>query len=145
MNRRKRGGFTVIELLVVVAIFLAVTIALAPFVRMTKAWARRVECANNLRRISLGLHTYARSHGNAFPASLRELYPASMVEERAFDCPATRHAGTPDEPDYEYAAGLNERSAGRLPVVQDKDGNHGKSGKHILTVDGSVVWAPGRS
>lgn len=136
---RVKGAFTVIELLLVVAICFGTMVVLTPFVLMTKEWARRLDCANDLRRISLGIHTYARDHNGAFPRSLGELYPRYLADAKAFNCPESRHIGTPEDPDYDYIAGLNERSAPKTSVVREKDRNH-RYGENILTVDGSVYW-----
>ncbi len=125
---RKRRAFTIIEFLVVACVVFAMITLLAPFVRMTKARANKLYCANNLRQISLGLHKYALDHRNYFPGSLGELYPNYVSDENAF------------APDYVYTPGLAESSPPGSVIVQDKDGNHKKTGKNILRVDGSVEW-----
>ena len=104
MTRYK--GFTLIELLVVIGVFLVMFVCLAPVVQMTKARADRINCANNLMRISLGLHRYAQDHNDAFPASLGDLYPNYVKDLQAFDCPAAKVIGTPEKPDYNYVGGL---------------------------------------
>lgn len=136
---RKRG-VTLIELAVVIGIFLIMIAVLAPFVHMAKARANRINCANNLMHISLGLHGYAREHNGVFPASLGALYPDYLQDPAAFDCPASKKMGTKTEPDYKYAAGLTENSSPKEIIAEDTDGNHKKSGRNILRVDGSVEW-----
>ncbi|MFA6141977.1 MAG: type II secretion system protein [Candidatus Omnitrophota bacterium] len=136
----KRSGFTVIELVVVTAIFFAMIAVLAPFVNMAKNRAHTLECMENLRRISLGLHAYALDHNEAFPAALGELYPNYIDNQNVFDCPASKAAGTKDKSDYNYKAGLTESSNPKEILVEDFDGNHGKAGKNILKRDGSVEW-----
>jgi len=49
-----KKAFTIKELLFVIGVFIVMIAVLGPFVRMAKVRANRVECANNLRRISLG-------------------------------------------------------------------------------------------
>ncbi len=139
-NRQGHTGVTIIELLVVVCIFLLMVALLTPFVNMAKRRWQRMECANNLREISLALHSYAADHNDAFPARLGELYPNYVSRETAFDCPAIKNIGTVEAPDYEYAAGLTEMSPPKETIVRDKDGNHRKTGKNILRTDGSVEW-----
>ena len=140
-KRPDHTGVTIIELLVVVCIFLLMVAILTPFVNMTKRRWQRIGCANNLREISLGLHAYAAGHNDAFPAKLGDLYPNYVAQEKVFDCPAIKNVGTVEAPDYEYAPELTEVSPPREIIVRDKDGNHRKTGKNVLRVDGSVEWA----
>ena len=137
---RKNSAFTLIELAMVALVFLAMIAILAPFVRMTKARANRIYCANNLRQISLCLHKYALEHGNVFPKALGDLCPNYITDQGVFDCPASKAVGTSDSPDYIYVAGMTEASSPKEIIVQDKDGNHKKQGKNTLRIDGAVEW-----
>lgn len=139
----RNKGVTIIELVAVVSVFLLIIGALTPFVNMAKARSRRLGCANNLRKISLGLHAYAAGHNDSFPATLGELYPQYVDTESAFDCPATRNIGTKEKPEYKYTFGLTELSPLKEIIVEDLDGNHKKRGRNVLRVDGSVEWAAG--
>ena len=134
-------GVTIIEFVVVVSAFSLIIGALTPFVNMAKARSRRLGCANNLRKISLGLHSYAADHNDSFPAGLGELYPVYVDTEKVFDCPATRNIGTKEKPDYKYTFGLTELTPPKETIVEDIDGNHKRDGRNILRVDGSVEWA----
>ncbi|MCX5686273.1 MAG: type II secretion system protein [Candidatus Omnitrophica bacterium] len=139
-----KKGVTIIELLVVAGIFLAMIACLAPFVNMVKVRSQRIDCANNLRKLSLGLHSYALGHKGAFPASLGELYPNYADDRNAFDCPASKTMGTKDKPDYSYKAGLTESSDPREAIAEDLDGNHRKAGRNILRLNGAVEWVRAR-
>ena len=136
----KNKGVTIIELMVVVGIFFVMIAILAPFVHMVKTRSQRISCANNLRKISLGLHAYALEHNEALPAALAELYPNYVDDQNVFDCPASKNIGTKDKPDYSYRAGLTESSNPKEIVVEDLDGNHKEAGKNILRLNGSVEW-----
>lgn len=156
---RKSNGFTVAELVLVIAIFAIMTAVLAPFVRMVKNRSDEIACANNLRQISLGLHMYAADNDGNFPAGLGAIYPKYVNAEKAFDCPAgksdgtpratrrftLRIRGTPDEPDYNYIAGLTESSDPSEVIVYDLDDNHGGRLRNILRINGRVEEVRGSS
>jgi prepilin-type N-terminal cleavage/methylation domain-containing protein/prepilin-type processing-associated H-X9-DG protein len=137
----KNRGFTVIELSVVVAIFFIMIAILTPFIRIAKSRAARIGCANNVMRVSLALHKYAKEHKGTFPARLADLYPKYIKEEKVFDCPGSKSVGTGLNPDYIYTPGLRQSSPGNTIMAQDLDTNHKGKRKNILRVDGSVEWA----
>jgi prepilin-type N-terminal cleavage/methylation domain-containing protein/prepilin-type processing-associated H-X9-DG protein len=64
---KSRKGFTLVELLVVIAVIGILIALLLPAIAATRDGARAVVCKSNLRQIGLSLHTYAEGHGGRFP------------------------------------------------------------------------------
>ena len=142
MGKGKRA-VTFIELLIVITIFVITFVLLTPLVNKIKERANIIKCSNHVRLISLALHMYAADHAEAFPDDLKDLYPKYVKEEKIFDCPAAAVRGTAERSGYEYIAGLTESSPATDVILYDRDGNHGKLGRNIVRVNGSVEWARG--
>jgi prepilin-type N-terminal cleavage/methylation domain-containing protein len=67
VRRKARFGFTLVELLVVIAIIGILVGLLLPAVQAAREAARRMQCSNNVKQLSLSLHNY-ESANKAFPA-----------------------------------------------------------------------------
>ncbi len=135
------GGFTIGELIVVFLI-VSLTIFLAfPFIGRIHARWEKGACAGNMREIGMALYVYARENRGKFPPSLKTLYDEQyLADARFMDCPGTKHAGTPEDPDYIYTAGLSVKDPSREVLVRDKGENHTGGGENLLYVNGDVLW-----
>jgi len=63
----RRVGFTLVELLVVVAIIGTLVALLLPAVQSVRAAARRTQCGSNMRQVGLAMGQFCDSHRGRFP------------------------------------------------------------------------------
>lgn len=86
---RDRGGFTLVEMLVVVLIIGILLALLLPGVQSAREAARRTTCANNLRQMGLAMHNHEIAKG-FYPSSWKGNLPAtpSSVDIDGWSAPA---------------------------------------------------------
>lgn len=66
--RRRRAGFTLVELLVVIVIIAILASVLAPVFAAAREVARQISCMSNMRQLAMAVHMYIQDFDENFPA-----------------------------------------------------------------------------
>ena len=109
IRRHARGaGFTLVELLVAIAIIAVLGAMLYPVMARAREQARKTSCVSNLRQLGQGLEMYRQDHDGWWPfenspaphecvcspfnarAISTTIYPAYVPDKRVFRCPSSR-------------------------------------------------------
>jgi prepilin-type N-terminal cleavage/methylation domain-containing protein len=162
-----RRGFSLLELLAVIAVLGIVAALLLPSLSRAQARAKRTSCLSNLKQVNLGLRMYAEDNGDTLPNTnavmsaykgLVKTYVGleapSSPNDRLFTCPADRFsvdalnnavtAGSMHESlAWDYSSygfnGLNRMSES-LPGVAGKKLSSLRSGKTVLLAEDSAFF-----
>jgi len=112
-SSKSTQAFTLVELLVVIAMVGIFVVLLAPALASTKDHAQRASCANNLRELGLGSSVYAEHYDGRYPITQAGSNPLNRINgayytrwifldfnRPNFHLAQTWDAGTaPDDPD----------------------------------------------
>lgn len=88
MKLQKKSGFTLVEIMIVVAIIgLLAAIAIPSFLN-ARTRSQRSACQNNLRQLSGAMDQYALDHNNTAPTALSDICGATLYVKQTPTCPA---------------------------------------------------------
>ena len=131
---RRRGGFTLVELLVVVAIIGVLAAVLLPALARAREAARRASCANNLNQWGLIYQMYsAEARGHRLPRvqmvfdtvdfaaapNLLSVYPEYLTDPSLFICPSDPNdtVATLQDENGEWNITVSSRDGGSLGEI----------------------------
>ncbi|HEX9997721.1 MAG TPA: prepilin-type N-terminal cleavage/methylation domain-containing protein, partial [Abditibacterium sp.] len=130
----KRGGFTLLEIVVAVGVLAVVSAMVMSVFGRTRVPARRAQCDVQLKQIALATDTFRQERGR-MPAKLADLISAEYLTADILRCPS--------DPDYEknhredashtsygdFYVIREPRDSGELPILvcpfHEKDGDFG--------------------
>ena len=110
MNRHGRNAFTLVELLVVIAIISTLMALLLPAVQAARESARRSQCGNNLRQVSLATLEFHDAK-RTFPMGRQE---PNTFSQHAQILPYLEEGNVAGEINYTIGTGMN---AARLITI----------------------------
>jgi prepilin-type N-terminal cleavage/methylation domain-containing protein len=89
LSRTSRRGFTIVELLVVLAIVGLLLALLIPSLSRARAQAMRTQCLNNIRQIGIGIVIYVHDYDELPPPEVRNTGVALMAGPVWYSSPQT--------------------------------------------------------
>ncbi len=105
-------------------------------------YERRDACNTAIKKVGMGLNTYAGKHAGEYPRALADLVKSeALSSDVALRGPDDKVA---DAEAYDYIAGLRSGDDPNFVVAYDRMGLHGRGG-HVLFVDGRVSWKDRRN
>ena len=155
MRKPKNSGFTLMELLIVMAIILILTSITVAAVQKFMLKAKLIKCDSNLKSLYVAMQTYVADHnhgayppetGSAFWEVLRK-YPTpdtavlkSPLDDVYFICPVVGGQGQPGVSHYRGPKEqLNIATDSHRPIAADLPENHGDHPIKVLLMDGRRI------
>lgn len=165
MSAPRRRGFTLVELIVVIAIIGVLAAIIYPVTVRVVQGSKATACISNLASLGAALQLYLGDHNQVMPTlqpgrqSINDDVPvidntlnAYASNPKAFACPADPHYAAATGTSYFWNSVLNGQSAtnlrfflakgenSQIPVLSDKEGFHPYASNKV-----NVLYADGHA
>jgi prepilin-type N-terminal cleavage/methylation domain-containing protein len=141
--RNRQKGFSLIELLIVVAIILIIAAIAIPNLLRSKMAANEASAVGSLRSINTACVTYSTTYGTGYPAALANLGPpaaaGAATAATADLIDSVLAAGTKSGYVFTYAAGAAVGGTVNIYTITAVPSNVGTTGQRQFFTDQSGV------
>jgi prepilin-type N-terminal cleavage/methylation domain-containing protein len=138
--RNRNKGFSLIELLIVVAIILIIAAIAIPNLLRSKMAANEASAVGSLRSINTACVTYSTTYGTGYPALLSNLGPAAAATATTADLiDGVLSAGAKSGYTFTYTAGAAVGGVIPTYTIVANPANRGTTGQRGFFTDQSGV------
>jgi type IV pilus assembly protein PilA len=142
MGQTHRNGFSLIELLIVVAIILIIAAIAIPSLLRSKMAANEASAVGSLRTMNTALADYSTIYGVGFPSSISNMAPSSTPSSTAADLlDSVLISGSKSGYLFTYTAGsatagglITTYSLTATPIAPGASGQRGFFTDHTLVI-----------
>ena len=117
MSTKNKKGFTLVELLVVIAVIALLLSVLLPSLRRAKDMGKRVVCLSNMRQMCVSVQAYLINNNNYFPPAARDIYSLTANPNVQYAWDFTRVYNVASNT-WEYEPGLIWEGQGTVKIHQ---------------------------
>ena len=119
---RLSGAFTLIEMLVVIAIIALLAGMLLPAFAAARERSRQASCKNQLHQMMLGVEVYRTNFNDYYVPVLSALYPVYIATEKVYVCPSDDQRGVAGSmPEWFSVAPINASQFAETDETKGRD------------------------